>query len=355
MNVTVQVYTSSSKDCRSTWYLSQQEGMTSKTHCSACLRVLRQRQRSSVLAPQLALPTLQQHGCRLFSTSLAAPAAQVAPIKTPSPIPVHQKNPAPPANPKKTPQRVESSPTSKLAKAVRQRASAVTETYVAYGACESLVNECAAKADYSIPQTQEKGVEIPKTTDGEDLGVGTGWWYEELGLTPTFNTWAQITFLHMYLLTVRFRCFPPSHAPTWHQHLLDHFFYRAEERMTVMHNVHARAVRNKYLKDLFVQWRGLTAGYDEGVIRGDAVLAAAVWRNVFKGAEEVDLRKLAMVVSYMRRCLNRLEGAADENIVGGDVKFGDPGREAAWVKVRSKMMDQPIKDEELKPKGKAGS
>jgi cytochrome b pre-mRNA-processing protein 3 len=70
----------------------------------------------------------------------------------------------------------------------------------------------------------------------------------ELGLAPTFNTWAQITFLHMYLLTTRIRVFPADHAPAWHQHLLDHFFYEAENRMTVIHNVHARAVRNKYPK-----------------------------------------------------------------------------------------------------------
>lgn len=90
-------------------------------------------------------------------------------------------------------------------------------------------------------------------------------------------------------------------------------------------------------------------------MKGDAVLAAAVWRNVFKGDEEVDLRKLGTVVSYMRRCLNRLDGTAEEKIVCGDVTFGDPGGEAAWVKVRSKMMDQLIQDEELRPKGEAGN
>ena len=86
-------------------------------------------------------------------------------------------------------------------------------------------------------------------------------------------------------------------------------------------------------------------------MKGDAVLAASVWRNVFKGDEEVDLRKLGAVVSYMRRCLNGLDGAADEHLVSGNVTFGDPGGEAPWVRVRSKMMDQPIQDEELRPKG----
>jgi len=54
----------------------------------------------------------------------------------------------------------------------------MTETYVAYGVTEGLVKECAKQADYFIPQAKQRGAEIPKTTDGQDLGIGTGWWYE---------------------------------------------------------------------------------------------------------------------------------------------------------------------------------
>lgn len=54
----------------------------------------------------------------------------------------------------------------------------MTETYIAYGVCERLLKECARQADYTIPQAKEKNVEIPKTKDGEDLGVGTGWWFD---------------------------------------------------------------------------------------------------------------------------------------------------------------------------------
>ena len=54
----------------------------------------------------------------------------------------------------------------------------MTETYVAYGVTEKLVKECAKHGDYEIPQAREKGIETPKTKDGEDLGVGKGWWYE---------------------------------------------------------------------------------------------------------------------------------------------------------------------------------
>lgn len=44
------------------------------------------------------------------------------------------------------------------------------------------MKECAKQADYTIPQAEQRGTEIPKTKDGEDLGVGKGWWYE--GMLP---------------------------------------------------------------------------------------------------------------------------------------------------------------------------
>ena len=158
--------------------------------------------------------------------------------------------------------------------------------------------------------------------------------------------------LHMYLLTVRMRCFVPQHAPTWHQHLLNHFFYAAEDRMVQVHNFHSRSIRNKYLKDLFVQWRGLLAGYDEGLIKGDTVLATAVWRNIFKAEEDLDFRGLGEVVSYMRGVLKGLDGMQDDAIAGGEVVFGDPGSEKAGVLSRSRMMaslDQQLADKPTTP------
>lgn len=258
-----------------------------------------------------------------------------------------------------------------IAQELRKRASSVTETYVAYGVCGTLVKECARQADYTILQAHDPNIEVPTTKDGEHLGVGTGWWFESehflglrswlhsalftfvsaLGLTPTFNTWAQITFLHMYLLTCRLRCFSPAQAPIWHQHLLDHFFYIAEDRMVTTHNIAARSIRNKYLKDLFVQWRGLLAGYDEGLVRGDAVLATAVWRNIFKADEGVDFRGVGEVVSYIRGVLKGLDEMEDDGIARGEVVFGNPESERDGVLIKSRLMTMP--KEEGAPKAKA--
>lgn len=174
----------------------------------------------------------------------------------------------------------------------------------------------------------------------------------ELGLTPTFNTWAQISFLHMYLLTVRLRCFPAEHAPIWHQHLTDHFFQLAEDRMVLLHRLNSRMIRNKYLKDLYIQWRGLTAAYDEGLMKGDAVLAAAVWRNVCKGDENIDLQRLAEIVSYIRSVLASFDSMSDQVLGQGDVVFGDPSSEEAVVSAPSAMLAATTRPEFTKAPAK---
>jgi len=212
--------------------------------------------------------------------------------------------------------------------AARLRASkaleATTEPYVAYGATEHLFKLCTTGGDYSMTNLGA-GEEKPTTSAGEELGVPKpGSWYENYDILPTFNAWAQITFLHMYLLTVRLRMFPADHARHWHQNLLDHFFYAAEDRMATFHGMEARSVRNKYLKDLFVQWRGVLLSYDEGLIKGDAVLAAAVWRNVFAAREDVDMVKVAEITAWMRKTLKGLERMSDAEIAAGSLSFEHP-------------------------------
>ena len=112
--------------------------------------------------------------------------------------------------------------------------------------------------------------------------------------------------------------------------------------MTINHNMHARGVRNKYLKDLFIQWRGLLAAYDEGLAKGDAVLAAAIWRNVFKANEDVDVKGLGQIVSYMRRALKGLDALDDRKVMQARLEFGNPAAERSIVAMKSKMMDLPF-------------
>jgi cytochrome b pre-mRNA-processing protein 3 len=142
----------------------------------------------------------------------------------------------------------------------------------------------------------------------------------------------------MYILTVRFRLFPSDHAPSWHQHLVDHFSFAAEARMTELHGMSSGSIRARYLKDLFIQWRGVLAAYDEGLVKGDAVLAAAVWRNIFKGDVDVDAVAVAMVVGYLRREIAAVGRMSDEQIAGGVVEFGDGKEEKSVVLMESHLM-----------------
>lgn len=145
------------------------------------------------------------------------------------------------------------------------------------------------------------------------------------------------------MLQVRFRMFPESHAGVWIQHLTNQAFYAAEDRLVVWHRFNANSLRQKYLKDAFSQWRGVLLSYDEGLVKGDAVLAAAIWRNLLGAKEDVDFEKLAQIVGYMRRELKRLDNATDDEVANGEWKFrGDPGEEANLVKMPSRLMASEI-------------
>ena len=99
--------------------------------------------------------------------------------------------------------------------------------------------------------------------------------------------------------------------------MLEHMFYELETKMESKHNITSSSVRQRYLKQYFEMYRGMCISYDEGLIRGDAVLAAAVWRNVYKARANVDVRDLARIVAYLRAVLADFEGQTDEEVLGG--------------------------------------
>ena len=127
--------------------------------------------------------------------------------------------------------------------------------------------------------------------------------------------------LRMYLLVARARCLAPEAYQAWYRQLLDHFFFDCERLMDKNHDLSSKTVRQRFLKDLFVQWRGIVAAYDEGLARGDAVLASAVWRNLYKARGEVDFRRVAGVVSYIRGTLWELERKPNGDLVNGKGLF----------------------------------
>ena len=121
--------------------------------------------------------------------------------------------------------------------------------------------------------------------------------------------------------------------------------------MIEQHGIVAGSVRSKYLKDLFLQWRGLTAGYDEGLVKGDAVLATAIWRNIFKAREDVDFRQVAQVVSYTRNILRGLEGIQDDDVESAAIAFNPPdsGKGAVSTGMSKAVAEVKMKEEPAHP------
>lgn len=120
--------------------------------------------------------------------------------------------------------------------------------------------------------------------------------------------------LHLYLVVVRLRCLEKPAWQAWQTQLVNHFFQHAEDQMEVNHGM-SRMIRSRHLNSLFQTWRGVLLAYDEGLVKGDAVMAAAVWRNVFKSREDVDMRHVAAIVAWMRMTLRSLDEMLDPSLL----------------------------------------
>mgnify|MGYP002758918577 FL=1 len=108
-------------------------------------------------------------------------------------------------------------------------------------------------------------------------------WYKECALPASFQTWFQLTNLHVFLLLSRFRALPSQEAKTYSQELINHFFIDTESRMRERFGVQTSRLVKGYMKDLHLQHRGSTVAYEEGLATDDIRLSAAIWRNVWGG------------------------------------------------------------------------
>ncbi|KAL0635733.1 Serine carboxypeptidase 3 [Maublancomyces gigas] len=241
-------------------------------------------------------------------------ASLLRPTQTPTPNPASEDPPPKP-----------SGVIERLADKLREIMPNTADQYAAYAISQELYNECVGQAAY---------------VEGVELSESAKFWYEVCKRDPTFSAWAQVTVLHMWMLIVRIRAFEPERVQSWQQHFIDHFFYDSEEKMINTFKLTSGQQRKKYLKALYEQYRGTTASFDEGLCKGDAVLAAAVWRNLFDSNPDVDIQLLAIITSYIRRVLSGLNKVSDETIYNGRIRFGNPLDEKPGVLRASRFLEE---------------
>ncbi|KAG1748087.1 hypothetical protein EDB19DRAFT_1893821 [Suillus lakei] len=201
----------------------------------------------------------------------------------------------------------------------------------------------------------------------------SAFWREAYALPPTFQSWFTITNLHVWLLSVRLRALPAPHGTQHVQGLIDHFFQDVEERLRAVlqpgvfpprsspPNLSSTAENSSYLspypyssfyttptplapkstfpstkayqeavklqkrsrapeklitrqmKILKEQWAGMGMSLDLGLVRGDAEMAAAVWRNLLgaRGASGIGLDREVNGSGY-RRAVNLVGGLVED-------------------------------------------
>ncbi|KAH9940622.1 hypothetical protein B0H21DRAFT_575531 [Amylocystis lapponica] len=188
---------------------------------------------------------------------------------------------------------------------------------------------------------------VPKPDEDTDF------WQHECHLPPTFQSWFTVVNLHIWLLTVRLRALPPPHGMHHVQALIDHFFLDVEDRVravlqpaspnsltpqsplgpyttpTTFYSIanpsiprpRGRAPERLVTQQMKIfkeQWTGMGMSFDVALLRGDADMAGAVWRNFLgaRGARGIVYPSASVSedeTQYFRRTIN-LEGGEVEKV-----------------------------------------
>lgn len=119
-----------------------------------------------------------------------------------------------------------------------------------------------------------------------------------------FHSWFSLALLHVWLVLVRLRLDGRDG-----QHLSDalfQFFWSDVERRLVALGFSNPLIFGKNLGMYTTFYYGAVVAYDEALNASDALLADALWRNIFDLSADVSPRTLAMLVHYVRRELFHL-------------------------------------------------
>ncbi|CUM62621.1 uncharacterized protein PRCAT00000175001 [Priceomyces carsonii] len=158
----------------------------------------------------------------------------------------------------------------------------------------------------------------------EPLSETAKFYYETLNLPKTFSQWFQITALHYWILSVRMRAMPFKYGKNYQQKLVDRIFKDMELRMAEELRINSNRIIEGYLKEYHKQLLGSVLSYDEGLITDDITLGSALWRNVFNGNPDADMRHIEALLGYVRSQLYVLNKMSDREFGFGKFKFVPP-------------------------------
>ncbi|PRP87696.1 hypothetical protein PROFUN_02396 [Planoprotostelium fungivorum] len=173
------------------------------------------------------------------------------------------------------------------------------------------------------------GAYARKTTLSKSCGLAydqTGWHF--YNVSPNFMGWFSMNLLHLWMLEVKSRPYGRD-GGQWRIYYNDHFWKDVESRMLGL-GITNGLILGREKKRLAKLYYGTVVAYDEGLLHGDAMLADALWRNMYHADKDVNPRILDAFVKYIRREIYELEKIPQEEFVyQGSVKWGRPIKAAA--------------------------
>ncbi|GEQ72232.1 hypothetical protein JCM33374_g5919 [Metschnikowia sp. JCM 33374] len=175
----------------------------------------------------------------------------------------------------------------------------------------------------------------------EPLSDTAKFYYETLRLPMSFSQWFQITALHYWILSVRMRAMPFKYGRNYQQKLVDRIFKDMELRMAGELGISSNRIIEGYLKDYHTQLLGCVVSYDEGLVTDDITFAGAVWRNIFNGDPNADLRHVEALVGYIRQQLYVLNKMSDREFGFGSFTFVPPDQ---VVKPLTKAQEERLRE-----------
>ncbi|KAJ3092313.1 hypothetical protein HK102_008624 [Quaeritorhiza haematococci] len=127
----------------------------------------------------------------------------------------------------------------------------------------------------------------------------------KFGLQDNFQSWFSVTVLHLWAYNARLRAEGPD-GKDMKQEIFNHLWMDVEIKL---HQAGVKQKVGQIISDLLSAYYGQTLAYDEGLYRGDAVLASALWRNVF-ASQDADIQQLSAFVRYVRENIVMLNEAS---------------------------------------------
>jgi hypothetical protein len=144
-------------------------------------------------------------------------------------------------------------------------------------------------------------------------------------LSPNFQTWVRLAFLHMWIVDVRFRYLEnESERDKMTQPFYDWLWHDIECGLADTMDTANSMLITKHSKKFVTEWFGSALAYDCGMVTSDCSLAESLWRNLYLGNENVSLEELSKMVRYVRQQLSALSKLSDEDLLNANFELIPP-------------------------------